>query len=195
MKKAEYRKLLELSLDLEYLRTRLVPGLDLGTSESWGRNREDLRELTALHGAKLRICRKHRNKLVEGFYDDILHQVTVIADHPVRNEITAVCTLYTYTHELAHAIQYQTIKLVPYQQQVAFFGRFHNALRLEQIAESLAYYIALNYFPSLVKKFSVHQEEYRTYFEKEDVLFIASRDEFDPESEEVLKELKALNVL
>jgi len=195
MKKEEYRELLNLSLDLHFLRTQLVPGLDLCTSKSWVKRRKDLREVAALHGARLRVCRSNSDATVAGLYDDTARMITVVSSYPSKNELTPKDILFSFSHELAHAIQYHLIFGVPYRTQTKFFGNFSNALHQEQVAESLAYFVAMNYFPTLSSTEGVNRDKFKTYYSVEDILYVAKRYDFDPESDEVKKELKALSTL
>lgn len=193
MRRIEYDGLLKLSLDLHFLRGMLIPGLDLCTSNSWAKRKLDLKELASMHGAKLRICRKAADSSVATTYDDVQKQITVVSTVGDKNELSVDDILYSYTHELSHAIQYQLLHHIPVVIQTQFFSSFSHCLRLEQVAETLAYYVALNYFPSISVENALKKEHYLTYFSEPDILYVAERYGFDPLSEEVTTEVRNLS--
>lgn len=189
MRNEEYQELLSLSLDLHFLKTQLVPGLDLCTSKSWVNRRKDLKELSSLHGSKLRVCRKNVDPDVVGLYDDASRIITIVSSYGDKRELTTKDILYSFSHELSHAIQYHLLFEVPYHIRTKFFGKFRNALKQEQVAESLAYYVSTNYFPTLSVQNGISREDFKTYFCAEDIVYVAKRYGFDPCEESVLKEI------
>lgn len=193
MERAEYFDLMDKALDLSFLQTRMIPGLDLCRGSSWGSKRRDLREVCLLHGARLRILKKMPEEDVLGLYDDQTSIITMRGgDTPGGNAVPDHDLLTVFTHELAHAIQYSIFRSIPRRVYRGYFRQFQNELRLEQTAEQTAFFIALNYFPTLCRKLKVKRSWFDAYTTPEEVLFIAKRYGYDPKSSEVLAELKKL---
>jgi hypothetical protein len=191
MNQAEYIDIMEKALDLSFLRTRLVPGLDLCLDGNPANRIKDLRELCVLHSASLHIKRTLQEKDVEGLYDTNTSEIFIIGR--LKNKQLNVANktiLKFFTHELAHAVQYSLFRSIPSKVYQEYFSQFRNELRLEQTAERLAYYIAKNYFPTLSKKEKLVKTWFDTYMSNADVVFIAKRLGYDPCSEEVKKEMK-----
>jgi hypothetical protein len=194
MERAEYLDLMDKALDLSFLQTRMIPGLDLCRGSSWPSKRKDLKEVCLLHGARLRVLRKMPEDDVLGLYDDRLSLITMCGTPTLAgNEISDHSLLTVFTHELAHALQYSIFRSIPTRVYRGYFRQFHNELRLEQTAEQTAFFIALNYFPTLCRKLRIKRSWFDAYTTPGEILFIAKRYGYDPKSSEVLSELKKLS--
>lgn len=170
----------------------MIPGLDLCTDTSWEKKKKDLRELSRLHGSQLRICRKKADKTISGVYDQIQNKINLVSSDTKRNRLSDEDILYIFCHELGHAIQYQLISVTPDNVQNKFFGIFENIVKLEQTAESLAYFLSLNYFPTLSVRVGISKKDYNTYFKVEDIAYLAEWNGFDADSEEVIAEISKI---
>jgi hypothetical protein len=191
MHQAEYLDIMEKALDLEFLKTRLVPGLDLCTDVSPAKRRKDLKELCVLHGAKLRVCSKLPEKDIEGLYDSGTSVITILGKGDKGKLVVDNSTiLKVFTHELSHAVQYSLFRSIPSKVYIEYFKQFKNELRLEQTAERLAYYVAHNYFKTLCKEEKLRKSWFDTYMCTADIIFIAKRLGYDPSSEEVRREFR-----
>lgn len=191
----DYSPLFQRALSVPSLKKMLTPGLDLCISASPSRRRKDLNTLCALHGTSLRIQKKiaQRQGEVEGLYDTDNSVIYLLGTWKNgKMEIPDQTILFIFCHELAHAIQYSILRAVPTPFQFLFFKKFRNNLLLEQTAEKLASYIAGAYFKTLYEKHHLTYACFNSYFSKEDVLFLAQRLNYDPESPEVFDEIRAL---
>jgi hypothetical protein len=191
----DYSPLFQRALSVPSLRKMLTPGLDLCTSTPPSRRRKDLNTLCALHGTSLRIQKKiaQRQGEVEGLYDTDNSVIYLLGTRKNgQMEIPDQTILFIFCHELAHAIQYSILRAVPTPFLFLFFKKFRNNLLLEQTAEKLASYIAGTYFKTLYEKHYLTYACFNSYFSKEDVLFLAQRLNYDPESPEVFEEIRAL---
>lgn len=190
MERGAYLDLMEKALDTEFLQTRFVKGLDLGFSGSWSKTRRELSELCALHGARLRIVSRMPEKDVSGLYDDVLSLITLHGKTQEGvNRVGDLDILMVLTHELAHSIQYSILRAIPRKVYKAHFGQFQNEVRLERAAEDTAFFLAINYFPSLCQKYQLKKHWFDAYTTKEEILLIAKRFGFSSRSKEVLEAL------
>lgn len=194
MRGEEYKNLMAKSLDVSFLRNRIVPGMDLCLGSSWRAKRRDLKELSELHGAKIRIVKKCSDETISGAFEDFSKIITLVSESGSNNILTEWQILTTFTHELAHAFQYEIMGLVPQNHQGKFLKPFRNKVLFEQTAEELAYYLAMSYFPSLSKKHKIKPSHFKTYFNKEDILYIAERYGVNTKSEEVLEVARTLSL-
>jgi len=190
MNSGEYKVLLNLALDVDYLRQRLIPGYDLCFNRgSWGHIQRDLRDIAKLHGAKLRIVSKLSMEDALGLFCDDIAQISVQSSFEDKLELSPWEILTVFTHELGHAVQNRLLEDVPIEHQNKFFRIYSNALKYEQTAETLGFYIAKNYFSSLSKASKLRKRHFFTYFRKKDIISLAEmydRRESDPQVQQEL---------
>jgi len=185
--------LLELALDVDFLRKSLIPGYDLCFNRgSWSHVNRDLRDISKLHGAKLRISHSLSMEDSLGTFSDDSSIITVLSSYKDRLELDDMNILTVFTHELGHAIQFRLLENIPIEHQNKFFSKFSNVLVHEQTAERLALHIARNYFPSLCKKHKLTKGHFRSYFRRKDIISLAKY-YGRHEDEEDVKNLLILN--
>lgn len=192
MNQAEYSEIMDRALDVDFLRSRLIPGLDLCRGPTPASRRKDLKDLCSLHGVKLRVQAYKEGDDILGSYTFSTRVITLIAkkNKSKRLIIEDSAILEVFTHELAHVFQYDLLSRIPEPFVEEYFSVFDHALNLERSAEQTAFYVAKNYFPTLSRLNKLRKSRFDTYLVDDGILFIAERMGFNKYSDDVQKKLK-----